>query len=533
MKKNINKIVIVGGGSSGWMSASALIKSFPNMEITVVESPDVPIIGVGESTLGYINDFMKHLDLKDDEWMPACNATYKLSIKFTDFYKAGEHFYYPFGFLDYTFAEHGVMDWFNEAGNNPDIDPNDFAKTYTINYLMSEHNKMWNNNIEEKLRIFDWERNKAFHMDAVAFGEWLKTNYCLPRGVKLVKDHVLTANCKVDGDIESLQCREQTVYGDLFLDCTGFNAILINKILKEPFIDFHDTLMNNRAIAVQYQYTDKEKEMEPYTNCTAYKNGWVWNIPLWHRVGAGYVYSDKFVTPEEAEKEIKEYLDSDKMVVHNPNRSKDCTFRHIKIRHGRTKRSWVKNCVAVGLANGFIEPLESTGLLLTHEAVLRLIEVLESPREAVTQLDKDCYNHALANVTTQMKDFVASHYAMSIRDDTPYWKHVTTNINYDNNVLIDLEPGNNSIWSKLAERYKSRQYDHRDSGLLFIMAGMRWWPVSKTALRQDRIAGRDRSKSALAMEKYNRQKIVDQNIVDSLPTHYEFLKKYVYKNSNQ
>ena len=159
-KQGINKIVIVGGGSSGWMSASALVKSFPDMEIVVIESPDVPIIGVGESTLGYINDFIQHLDIKDEEWMPACNATYKLSIKFTDFYKEGENFHYPFGFLDYTNAAFGAMDWFIYAGKNPDIDQNDFAKTYLINYNLAENNKCWNNDIERNYESIHGKKTK-------------------------------------------------------------------------------------------------------------------------------------------------------------------------------------------------------------------------------------------------------------------------------------------------------------------------------------------------------------------------------------
>lgn len=532
MKTDIKKIVIVGGGSAGWMSASALIKAFPDMEITVIESPDVPIVGVGESTLAYINDFIDHLDIKDEDWMPACNATYKLSIKFRDFYAKGENFHYPFGFLDYTHAQFGAMDWFIYAGQTPNIDANDFAKTYLINYLVSENNKCWNNNIEKKLRVHEWKRDKAYHMDAVAFGHWLKTNYCMPRGVKLIEDHVVTANLDLDGNIKEVQCRNNLVSGDLFLDATGFNSILMTKVLKEPFIYFNDVLMNNRAIAVQYQYTDKEKEMEPYTNCTAYNNGWVWNIPLWHRIGAGYVYSDKFVTPEQAEKELREYLDSDKMTVYNPERSKNCTFRHIKIRHGRQRRTWVKNCIAVGLANGFIEPLESTGLLLTHEVIMKLINVLESSRPRVTRLDKDAMNHSIAATTDFMKDFVAIHYAMSTRNDTPYWQHVTNELEYNSEIMIDLKYDKDSVWRKISERYRSHVYDHKEQGLLFIMAGMHWWPVTPTVLKQNAIAGHDHSAAFTAMENYNRQKIFDQQIVDSLPTHYEFLKKYVYKINN-
>jgi tryptophan halogenase len=532
MKKHINKIVIVGGGSAGWMSAAALVKSFPDTEIVLVESPDVPTVGVGESTLGYINNFLDHLGIADEEWMPACNATYKLSIKFRDFYEKNSSFHYPFGFLDYTYSKFGIMDWFIYAGQNPDVDPNDFAKTYMINYLLAENNKCWSNDIEQKLRVHNWRRDKAYHMDAAAFGEWLKNEYCLPRGVEYIADHIVTANLTLDGDIESVQCKDNLIKGDLFLDCTGFNSILMTKILKEPFIYFNDTLMNNRAVAAQYQYTDKEKEMEPYTNCTAHNNGWVWNIPLWHRVGSGYVYSDKFITPEKAEQEFKDYLDSDKMTVHNPERSKSCVFKHIKIRHGRQRRTWVKNCVAVGLANGFIEPLESTGLLLTHEVVMKLINVLESSRGRVTRLDKDSLNHAIAAKTDAMKEFVSAHYALSTRDDTPYWQHVTNEIEYDSETLIDLKPNTGSVWYHIAQAHQGHKFDQNDQGLLFIMAGMKWWPQTKTSLRADEIAGYNHSDAFIAMENYNRQKLFDERMVEDLPSHYEFLKTYVYKDTN-
>jgi len=193
--------------------------------------------------------------------------------------------------------------------------------------------------------------------------------------------------------------------------------------MEEPFLSYDHLIPNNKAWATKIQYTDKEKELEPYTNCTALGNGWVWNIPLWSRIGTGYVYSDKYISKEDALEEFKRHLKSNKMSHHDPNRNvDDLEFKDINMRIGIHRRIWVKNVVAIGLAGGFIEPLESTGLFTVHEFLMKLVSYLD--RDHFNQFEIDAYNTTTRIMFDGLCKFVALHYALSLRDDTEYWRDV-------------------------------------------------------------------------------------------------------------
>ena len=226
-------------------------------------------------------------------------------------------------------------------------------------------------------RSFNFNQDTAYHMDAALFGNWLRDNICLPHGVIHIVDTVEHVIQREDASIEKIITKNgQHINGDLFIDCSGFRSILLDQTLNVPFISFHDTLLNDRAVATVIPYIDKDKEMENYTSCTAIEAGWVWNIPLWHRIGTGYVYSSKYATEEQAEEHFRRHLKSNRMIFPDAERAEAAEFRHIKIKHGVHKHAWVKNVVGVGLSNGFIEPLESTGLMLTHECITKLVRVL-------------------------------------------------------------------------------------------------------------------------------------------------------------
>jgi flavin-dependent dehydrogenase len=291
----IKSICIVGGGSSGWMTA-ALLSKHTNIDITLVESSDVPTIGVGESTIGHINRFLDLLELRDEEWMPQCKATYKTSIKFTNFREKGSVFHYPFGKFDLTDSPNGLQDYFAWAANDPECKPEYFSQMFNSITTMTDMNRMTKNENEE-LRGFDFKYDTAYHMDAALFGDYLKKRFC--KKVTHVIDTVTDVNVNADQWVTSINGKKTgTITADLFVDCTGFLALLIDKALKVPFKSFDGYLMNDRAIATQIPYIDPELEMETVTNCTAIESGWVWNIPLIHRIGTGYVYSSKFATPE-------------------------------------------------------------------------------------------------------------------------------------------------------------------------------------------------------------------------------------------
>jgi tryptophan halogenase len=472
---NVNKIIIVGGGSAGWMSAATLVKYFPEKDITVIESPNIPTIGVGESTLGAIRNWIRALEINEDDFMKFTNASYKMGIRFKNFYYLGDGgYFHPFGRpFTHTFHSEGFNEsdvlklWHIKKSKDKDLPPQDYCKTFWPTIPLMEKGKFSDNSSGE----FDNYHPKttlAYHFDAVKFAIWLRDSYSKPKGVKHVQAEVVEVIKNSDGIEYLVLDSGEKVYSDLFVDCTGFKSLLLGEALNETFISYHDLLPNNKAWAVQIPYTDKEKELEPLTECTALSNGWVWNVPLWSRIGTGYVYSDKYITKEEALEEFKAYLNSDKMKVYNPNRVTDnLQFRHIETKIGRYERMFVKNVVAIGLSSGFIEPLESNGLLSVHRFLFFLITALQ--RGSVSQLDKNIYNVSCNTMFDNFAEFVALHYLLTKRDDTQYWR------DWKNK---DIEIDNSKLDSMFYEAAAIKIFDEKQrpgSLLHCIAAGMEFY----------------------------------------------------------
>ena len=413
MSNKVESIVIVGGGSAGWMAASTLINQFPNKKITVIESPNVPIIGVGESTIGGINRWINLLGIKDEDFMLFTDASYKLSIKFTNFYKKDSgSFHYPFGFTDTSGNVADRNDWYFKKIKYPETPVSDYAECMFPGMALVNENKFFDNK-KNDLNGFLINRDTAYHFDAVKFSIWLRDHYSKPRGVKHIQAEVKDIITNDDGIDYIKLDNGKKIKADLFIDCTGFNSILLAGALKEPFNSYEDMLPNNSAWATRVQYTNKKKQLVGWTECEAIDNGWVWNIPLWSRIGTGYVYSDKFISDDDALIEFKNHLKSKKLY------EKDLEFKNIKMRVGIHNRLWVKNVCAIGLSAGFIEPLESSGLFTVHEFLLKLVRSLN--RGMVSQWDKDAFNSSCIKQFRIFAEFVALHYALSHRDDTPYW----------------------------------------------------------------------------------------------------------------
>ena len=507
-----DKILIVGGGSAGWMTAATLIKFFPNKDITVLESPNIPTVGVGESTIGQIRQWTTMLGIEDKDFLIHTDASYKLSIKFTDFYKKGEAFHYPFG-PPHTENNHATLnDWWFKKFLYPETPNSDYADCMYPNMAMVNANKCSYNTGSIP---FDFFHHTAFHFDATKFGLWLRDHYCLPRGVKHILDDVVSIQQDDDG-IVSLNNKHTA---DLFVDCTGFKSLLLGETLKEEFVSYEDLLPNNSAWATRMPYKDKENELQPYTNCTAINNGWVWNIPLWSRIGTGYVYSDKFVDDETALKEFQQHLGTDEL-----------EFKNIKMRVGIHKRLWVKNVVAVGLSAGFIEPLESNGLFSVHEFLHHLVRNLQ--RDRVSQFDKDNYTYVCRQVFDTFAEFVALHYALSHRDDTEYWK---ANLNKQwSNSLIDRYP---VLQIGIDEVVKQRGFDFHfssDGGFHCIAAGMNWSPTDVPSLikgNYNNDMNYWNSVFKTCADNLDRKKNTWNESVRNMESLYEFLKNNFYKDS--
>lgn len=520
MIKPIQKIVIVGGGSAGWMSAAMLVKAFPDKDITLIESPSVPTVGVGESTIAQINDYIQFLEIDEKDFLKFTDAGLKLSIKFTDFYeKDAGSFHYPFGspVLDDTYD--GLADWFYKKAQHPDIPVQDFARSYWSTMALIEKNK-FSLNTNNHFDNYDPTYNYAYHFDASKFALWLKDRYAIPRGCKYISAEVEKINTDVTGVQSLFLSTGQTVTADLFVDCTGFKSILLGDALAEKFISYSDMLPNNKAWATRLPYKNKEKELEPFTNCTALGNGWVWNIPLWSRIGTGYVFSDRYTSEEQALEEFKQHLCSNKMICQRTaNEIEELQFKLITMRVGIHQRTWVKNVVAIGLSAGFIEPLESNGLFSVHEFLFKLVKSLQRP--AVTQWDVDVYNASCLNLFRNFAEFVALHYALSVRNDTEYWK--ANNKRTYSPGLDQLKYDPYQGFQDLQHRKMFSYQLPTNAGITLISTGMNY-PILDS-FTANSLLKRKRINLEKFYETLEKKKQYWNKCAELEPTLYEYLKK--------
>jgi tryptophan halogenase len=451
----MTKFVVVGGGSSGWMAAATLIR-VPGADVTVIESPTVPKIGVGESTIEGIINWMNLLDIDIEAMMKETDASYKLGIKFEDFLSPGHNFHYPFGL--YGINESDYVLWEQRRILDPG-NHKSFTDTFFPNMALINHNRF------KKDSVFFPHNWHALHFDASKFGPWLWEKYCKPRGTKKIELEVTHIETGENG-IEWLVLSDGSkVTADLFIDCTGFKSLLLEGALGVPFNDYSNVLPNNMAWATHMPYIDKEKELVSYTNCTAIGNGWVWNIPLWSRIGTGYVYSNKFVTDEEALQEFKEHL---RKSGRDPE---TLEYKKIFMKNGIHEKIWHKNVVAIGLAAGFIEPLESTGLWFTHQFSYCLFRILlrgVKPR----QHDRDNFNFVCKNLWNNLVHFVCQHYALSAREDTEYWRSLAS-------LEFPIDPS--SVVSSFAD--KNRFYSEWP-GINCIFTGFNFHIYDETYFKQ-------------------------------------------------
>jgi tryptophan 6-halogenase len=433
MSNKIENIVIVGGGSAGWMTAAYLNRAFgESIRISLVESSHISTIGVGEATFSTIKLFFDFLGLEEHEWMPKCNAAYKLAIKFVNWNAERQDFYHPF-------QRYEIVDGFN-LGEwwlklQGDLEAYD-CSCFTIPALCKGKRspryldgRVFDSKVEEQFKAERaFQKNVlldlkiqypyAYHFNASLLADFLR-DYATQNGVKHVLDEVVDVKLAEDGSIAHITTKEHgQIRGDLYIDCTGFRGLLINQALGEPFISFSESLLCDSAIAMQIPRDIARDGINPYTTATALNSGWVWNIPLYGRDGTGYVYSSAFISREDAEKEFRAHLGS---------ASDNCKPNHIKMRIGRNRNSWVKNCVAIGLSSGFVEPLESTGIFFIQHAIEGL--VADFPDKTFNEELVKSYNKAVADCIDGIRDFLTLHYHTSSRRDTPFWtatKHELT-----------------------------------------------------------------------------------------------------------
>jgi tryptophan halogenase len=416
----INSVVIVGGGTAGWMTATYLKAAFADrISVTVVESENVGTIGVGEATFSTVRHFFDFLGLDERDWMPRCAASYKLGIRFENWREPGHHFYHPFERLNVA-EGFTVADWWLQLGNEgEDFDRSCYMTPWLCDarrsprmldgslFAASVDGSLGRSTLAEQRAQFPY----AYHFDANLMAKFL-AEWGVKRGIKHVVDDVVHIGQDERGWLTGVTTRSNgTIAGDLFVDCTGFRGMLINKTLGEKFISFTDVLPNDRAVALRVPRDVERVGMRPYTTATAMDSGWIWTIPLFGRDGNGYVYSEEFCSPEEAERTLRDFA--------APGMD-DLPANHIRMRIGRNERSWVNNVVAVGLSSGFVEPLESTGIFFIQHAAEQLVK--HFPDERFDEALIAGYNQRVARVIDGVKEFLVLHYRATGRADTPYWK---------------------------------------------------------------------------------------------------------------
>jgi len=528
MKKRIKSILVVGGGSSGWMSASAFQKRFgKNCKVSLVESDKVSTVGVGESTIIGFNGFLKLLGLNDKDWMKECNAVYKNSIRFTNFARNdGSSFHYPFGG---ELTKQSISDWSVLAAKHKNLNDNSFCEYHNDNFHLAKWNKNTKNE-DSILRNFNFDDDTAYHFDASLFGQFLKNKF---KEVTRYVDDIVGVERDEDGYLTSVVGESGQKYtADLFVDCTGFRSLLLEKEMGSKFLSYKPWLSNDRAIAAHVPYKDKEIQLTNYTDCHALSSGWVWNIPLWNRIGTGYVYSSDFIDDDSAEKEFKKHLGIEDVEIH----------RKIQIRHGVRKQGWIKNVVGVGLAYAFVEPLESTGLISTHAIISQIIELLERKNFYPNGFDIDGYNYNAQLNMNGFRNFVSVHYKFSSREDTPYWKYQTREKDWWKPWNDEHNSEDFYTWSvkssgvMFTNFYEMLHFFHSAAhvwpkeydGVAYIMSGMGYKPIGDYHLDILRNSEDDDKSLDEIYEVWRRHVYKITEEVKKLPSSYQFMKRHIY-----
>ena len=406
----INNIVIVGGGSAGWMTAAMLAKQLEcstknsSLNITLIESDSLGTIGVGEATIPPIKTFNQMLGINENDFLKHCNGSIKLGISFENWPKENHQYFHPFGRFAVDFDYIPFSYFWNKhraAGNNKPL------QDYSSAWHLAKNNKFSQPSKEAKSLFsgFDY----AYHFDASLYADYLK-NYSKKLGVIRQEGKIIQVNThEHNGFISSVTLASgQEITGDLFIDCSGMSALLIEKTLGVKFIDWSENLLCNRAIAVQTSHT---KAIAPYTRSIAQKSGWQWRIPLQTRMGNGSVHCSDFINEQSAMDELINSVDGE--LLSEP--------KVIHFNVGRREKFWHKNCVAIGLSAGFLEPLESTSLHLIQRAIMRLIS--HFPDKQCDEVNTKQYNHLTANEYEHIRDFIILHYKATERDDSEFWRY--------------------------------------------------------------------------------------------------------------
>lgn len=407
----IKKVVVVGGGTSGWMAAAALTRFFADGKrtITLIESSEIGTVGVGEATIPPIRNFNGMLDIPENEFLRETRGTFKLGIEFVDWGRLGDRYIHPFGEFGRDFHGISFHQLFLREVFRGNADPASISQ-YSMSAAAAGLRRFGRPSAEARSPITDI--NYAFHFDATLYAAYLRRlaerQGAVRREGKIVKVH---RNAET-GDVSSVELEGGTVIeGDLFIDCSGFRALLIEQELETGYEDWSHWLPMDSAIAVP---TENIGSPDPFTRATARTAGWQWRIPLQHRTGNGHVFSSRYMDEDEARSILLDNLEGKPLA--EP--------RTLRFKTGMRKKAWSHNVVSLGLSSGFIEPLESTSIHLVQNGIARLFALF--PDTPISPVERDEYNRGMRDVYEDVRDFIILHYKATQRDDSQFWNDVRT-----------------------------------------------------------------------------------------------------------
>jgi hypothetical protein len=512
----ISTIVIVGGGTSGWMAASYLAKALQgSVRITLIESAAIPKIGVGEATVPNLQRvFFDFLEIPEEEWMQHVNGSFKIGIRYIDWASnptpgAPEHFYHFFGGIPTCEGIPLQQYWLRKV-----------KMGYDVPFHYACYADGWLGDAKKAPRARDGSQHMyyAWHFDAHLVADFLR-KWATARGVHHVVADIDQVNLHPEtGFVESVRTTEGALYGaDLFIDCSGFRSLLMNQALQEPFLSASEYLFCDSAVASSVPHDDAAHGVEPFTSSIAMKYGWTWKIPMRGRFGSGYVFSSRFTTREQA---TREFLDLWGLPEGHP-------LNQIKFRTGRNRRSWVKNCVGIGLSSCFLEPLESSGIYFIYAAIYQLVK--HFPDRSFDPRLADRFNEAIAHMFDDSRDFVQCHYFLSKRDDTEFWRANQNELKKSDSILEKIQTYKAGLPvsaivadAGVAHYYSNFDYEFRNywpnSSYYCILTGMGVLPERVCPLLEHRPRAIDKAEEMFASISQRAK-----SLLSSLPSLDEYL----------
>jgi tryptophan halogenase len=462
----IERIVICGGGSAGWMTAAALAKMLGKQgpRIVLIESEEIGTVGVGEATIPPIVQFNTMLGIDEHEFVRETQATFKLGIEFVDWQRPGMRYMHPFGQFGADMNETSFIHFWHRAvslGLVPDLAPFSTETLAAYRGLFAPRA----NNRPDGAKIY-----YAYQFDAAAYAGYLR-RFAERLGVQRIEGLVNHVDVNgEDGFIEAVSLADgRSIGGDLFVDCSGFRALLIGDAMGEPYEDWSRLLPANRAVAVA---SSPVEDPLPYTRATAREAGWQWHIPLQHRTGNGYVFCDSFLPEEDAMRLLLHRLDGEPLG--EP--------RVLRFTSGRRRHGWVRNCISIGLSSGFLEPLESTSIHLIQVAINSLLTLFPD-RSCQTSL-RNRHNEKIDGLTCGIRDFIIAHYFVTQRDDTDFWRYCKTmNVPESLSEKLEFFRSRGEVLTTTSDLFKEVNW-----AALLIGQGLQptgWHPLANAMSNQD------------------------------------------------